>query len=122
MTKLTPISFLLILTITLFLAAGDAEAKKDKDKDKDQDNKVTVCHDGDELSVSESALDAHLDHGDTEGKCEDDDEEDTDKDKDKDKDDEAEGAGNQPVPDMGVAPTRRHPNQPKRGTYKPRVN
>lgn len=38
-----------------------------------QENQVTICHEGDEgpetLSVNESALQSHLNHGDTEGSC-----------------------------------------------------
>lgn len=32
-------------------------------------NTVEVCHNGKTLSINESALQSHLDHGDTEGSC-----------------------------------------------------
>ena len=32
--------------------------------------KVTVCHKGNAIEISENALSAHLAHGDTEGPCE----------------------------------------------------
>ena len=32
-------------------------------------DKVTVCHNGEDLEVNVNALQAHLDHGDTEGSC-----------------------------------------------------
>lgn len=35
-------------------------------------DKVTICHNGNTITVSENALDAHLGHGDTRGPCEDD--------------------------------------------------
>ncbi len=35
--------------------------------------KVYVCHNGKDLKINENALQAHLDHGDDEGKCDDDD-------------------------------------------------
>src|SRR5688572_13596591 len=44
---------------------------KDKDKDHDDDrHKVTICHRGHTLSIPKSALQAHLNHGDTLGSCE----------------------------------------------------
>jgi Ni/Co efflux regulator RcnB len=42
---------------------------KDKDHDEDR-HKVTICHRGHTISVSKSALQAHLNHGDTIGPCE----------------------------------------------------
>jgi hypothetical protein len=44
-------------------AAGDADSAGDGDK------KVTVCHEGNTLEISQSALDTHLAHGDTLGPC-----------------------------------------------------
>ena len=35
----------------------------------DQYSKVTLCHNGHEISVAQSAVDAHLAQGDTQGKC-----------------------------------------------------
>lgn len=40
-----------------------------KEKEYEWEDKVYVCHDGKTLKIAESALDAHLDHGDTKGKC-----------------------------------------------------
>jgi|SwirhirootsSR2_FD_contig_31_6558461_length_494_multi_4_in_0_out_0_1 hypothetical protein len=40
---------------------GDSADKADK--------KVTVCHKGNAIEISENALSAHLAHGDTEGPC-----------------------------------------------------
>ena len=40
-----------------------------KDKDYEWEDKVYVCHDGKTLKIAASALDSHLDHGDTKGKC-----------------------------------------------------
>jgi len=34
-----------------------------------QPDKVTVCHNGNTIEISTSALAAHLEHGDTEGPC-----------------------------------------------------
>ena len=36
---------------------------------KDADGEVEVCHKGQTLNISERALDAHIEHGDTEGPC-----------------------------------------------------
>ena len=58
-------------------SAKDEAADKDKDKDSDSDeHKVTLCHfppgnpeSPETLSVAESAVDAHLAHGDYLGQC-----------------------------------------------------
>ena len=44
------------------------EAKKKKGKKKDK-KKVTICHNGQTITVSQSALNAHLAHGDLVGVC-----------------------------------------------------
>lgn len=56
----------------------------------DAGNKVEVCHNGHTISISTSALQAHLNHGDTEGPCEDagDEAEDDESDEDDDSDDD----------------------------------
>ncbi len=62
----------------------DSGSKKDDDSgSKDDDSrssrdsrssdKVNICHNGNVIEVDDSALDAHLDHGDTLGTCENDD-------------------------------------------------
>lgn len=43
-----------------------SEAKKGKGKGK---GKVTICHDGQTITVSKPALKGHLKHGDTMGAC-----------------------------------------------------
>jgi hypothetical protein len=48
-----------VLTTNSFAKGGDCN---DKDK-------VIVCHNGEDLCISINALQAHLDHGDTEGSC-----------------------------------------------------
>jgi len=53
---------------------NDKEEKDKKDSDKENEN-VEVCHISSDkpftITISQSALQAHLDHGDTVGKCED---------------------------------------------------
>jgi type II secretory pathway pseudopilin PulG len=49
---------------------GDEGGGGDDDSD---DEKVAVCHSGNTLNISRSALSAHLNHGDTEGACDTDD-------------------------------------------------
>lgn len=71
------------LSVSLDVSPAFAGSDEDKDKDKDKDeaedkdeNKVTLCHfppgnpeSPSTLSVAESALDAHLAHGDYVGEC-----------------------------------------------------
>ena len=38
--------------------------------DSKENCKITICHNGHEITVSVNALQAHLDHGDTIGSCE----------------------------------------------------
>lgn len=47
----------------------DQDDMDDDDDGEDDGKKVTVCHNGHEITISRSALAAHLDHGDTEGPC-----------------------------------------------------
>jgi len=48
----------------------DRDKHHDGDKGRDHDqNKVTICHKGHTLTISRSALDAHLKHGDVLGPC-----------------------------------------------------
>lgn len=51
---------------------GEGE-ELETDTDTEQLQKVTICHKGRQISVSEAALQAHLNHGDTLGECADDD-------------------------------------------------
>ena len=50
---------------------GDIDEPVDEDGDIDEpvDEKVTICHKGRQITVSDSAVDAHLKHGDTIGVC-----------------------------------------------------
>ena len=49
---------------------GETDSDDDDDDADADDGKVTICHNGkNTLSISESALDAHLGHGDTMGPC-----------------------------------------------------
>jgi hypothetical protein len=57
-------------------SCDEAEPNDDSDTDNDDDtnngngqNKITVCHKGRELRISEAALQMHLNHGDTLGSC-----------------------------------------------------
>ncbi len=68
--------FTLFVVIT-FLLVGSADARQRGGK-----GKVTICHKGRTIRVSESALPAHLRHGDDRGAC------DTIADDDRDNDDE----------------------------------
>lgn len=43
----------------------------DEEDDNEEDNKVTVCHNGQSITISQNALQQHLNHGDTVGECED---------------------------------------------------
>jgi collagen triple helix repeat protein len=52
---------------------ADGEDGEDGDNDDDNDHKIKVCHRGNTLEISQSALQAHLDHGDVLGSCDDDD-------------------------------------------------
>lgn len=57
---------------------GDIGSSSDGSGDDDGDDgngeeKVTICHKGQTIEVAQSAVQAHLDHGDTLGSCEDDD-------------------------------------------------
>lgn len=63
----TLILVLCFISFSSDLAFGQ-ESNKDK-KDKLQFNKVTVCHNGETIEISESALQAHLNHGDYLGPC-----------------------------------------------------
>ena len=40
--------------------------------EEDDEEKVYVCHKGKTLKIADDALESHLDHGDSEGKCDDD--------------------------------------------------
>ena len=62
---------ILFLIISLILLSPEIAFGQKEKKDKQQFNKVTVCHNGETLEISESALQAHLNHGDTYGPCED---------------------------------------------------
>src|SRR5436190_1288242 len=52
------------------LRMSQVEAAKNGGKGKNKKGaKVTICHQGQTITVSSSALKAHLTHGDTEGSC-----------------------------------------------------
>lgn len=54
----------------VLIGAGGAEAKKKrKKKKKKKKDKVTLCHNGQTITVSKKAQKAHLAHGDTLGPC-----------------------------------------------------
>ena len=56
--------FLLAVAVTgVFLVPANHTDAGDPPK------KVTICHKGNTLEISENALDAHLGHGDTVGPC-----------------------------------------------------
>ena len=59
---------LVLLLIVPFVAFGQ---KKDREPKQKQWKKVTICHEGNTIEISESALQAHLNHGDAAGPCED---------------------------------------------------
>jgi hypothetical protein len=50
--------FVALVVVTLFIGVSTAGQEK-----------VTICHNGNTIEVSESALEAHLNHGDTQGAC-----------------------------------------------------
>lgn len=52
--------------------AGDSERSSRGDSEHSSSHKVDVCHNGNTLNIDESALRAHLAHGDSEGQCRDD--------------------------------------------------
>ena len=53
----------IVIAVALALMAGPAAADKKKDR------KNTVCHNDETISVSKSAVSAHMAHGDTMGAC-----------------------------------------------------
>jgi hypothetical protein len=53
------------------LELSKAEAKNNNNKDKDKKKKVTLCHNGQTITVSKNAKKKHLRHGDTIGPCQD---------------------------------------------------
>ncbi|MDH4058825.1 MAG: hypothetical protein OEU76_08665, partial [Cyclobacteriaceae bacterium] len=67
---LSVIVFLLMFTSMAFAQNGN-DKKGERDKESQQNNwrKVTVCHDGNALEIDESALQAHINHGDAVGPC-----------------------------------------------------
>ena len=57
--------------LALLLLPVQAVGPTDKDKGPPPaEKKVTVCHKGHAIEISQNALSAHLAHGDTEGPCE----------------------------------------------------
>lgn len=57
-----PFLFAVVVAGALFIPGSHSDAG-------DPPRKVTICHKGNTLEVSESALQAHLAHGDTMGPC-----------------------------------------------------
>jgi len=68
------------------------------------EDRVTICHNGQTIQVAESAVQAHLDHGDTLGPCEGDNGNDND---DDDDDDEIVVSGPSPGLGLEAAPSSR---------------
>ncbi len=71
------------------LLFSNVDVTEDDDDDGETPEKVTICHKGRTITISKSALIAHLNHGDVEGSCDDaepDDDSDTDTDTDNDTD------------------------------------
>jgi hypothetical protein len=62
-------SFCLLALLLVPVQAG-APGGKGNDSPPPPPKKVTVCHKGHAIEISENALSAHLAHGDTEGPCE----------------------------------------------------
>ena len=58
---------LILLVIIPFVVFGQ-QKKEPKEK---QWNKITICHSGETIEISENALQAHLNHGDAVGPCKD---------------------------------------------------
>ena len=58
--KLAVVAVVGVLSVMAFQSKTDAGAA---------DKKVTICHKGQTLEVAESAVQAHLNHGDTLGPC-----------------------------------------------------
>jgi len=56
---------LIAINLALFCLAGCSARLAPRPSDE----KVRVCHQGNTISISRSALDAHLGHGDTMGAC-----------------------------------------------------
>lgn len=48
---------------------GTRDSKRNDDDDKGKNTKITICHNGKNLDISENAWKAHEDHGDTKGAC-----------------------------------------------------
>lgn len=60
----------LILTIVLFALSASSIAANHRPDSKDQSHQgVTICHKGHTITVDDNALQAHLNHGDSEGTC-----------------------------------------------------
>ncbi len=59
----------LLLLIPFIVSAQ--KGNKDKDPPEKQWKKLTICHKGETIEINESALQAHLNHGDAVGPCED---------------------------------------------------
>lgn len=53
---------LALIIVLAFLFVGGRSAE--------QNQKVTICHNGNTIQVDDNALQAHLNHGDSEGACE----------------------------------------------------
>jgi hypothetical protein len=62
-------SVLRTLIVTLALAAATSAMAQKKDPVSPNEPKVTICHNGHSITVAQSAVPAHLAHGDTVGPC-----------------------------------------------------
>ncbi len=59
------------IVINFDILFENIEEDDDEDDNDDNPDKVTICHKGRTITISYSALNAHLNHGDVEGSCED---------------------------------------------------
>ena len=64
-SRLAPLGLTAVLASMLFLFSGTAMVAAAYGPN----DKVTICHNGHEITVSRNAQDAHLGHGDTLGTC-----------------------------------------------------
>lgn len=79
------VNIIVIQVIVHDLPPGD---EHDDDGDSGGNGRVTICHKGNTLTISQSGLNGHLGHGDTVGACRQGDDDDHDDDHDDDDDDD----------------------------------
>jgi len=66
--SLKPVVWWVIVLGVCFVSPVQSESKNEKEKEKPK--KIKICHKGNTIEIAESALSAHLGHGDTIGACE----------------------------------------------------